>query len=216
MTLSVPDWIGHLAGQHVDLRLTAEDGYQAQRSYSISSAPGDDDITITVVRIDDGEVSPFLTDELRTGDEIEVRGPIGGYFVWTEQLEGPLLLIAGGSGVAPLRAMLRHHTSTNTVAPVRLLYSARSLDDVLFRAELEGSPNARFALSRSWPDGWSGHRGRIDRDYIEREGFASAEHPNIFVCGPTPFVESVARTLVELGHDPRRVKTERFGPTGDS
>jgi len=213
--LRCPDWSGHLAGQHIDIRLTAEDGYQSQRSYSISSAP-DEPLTITVVRLEDGEVSPFLTEELRTGDEIEIRGPIGGYFVWTEHSGGPLALIGGGSGVAPLRAIFRHHKVTGSDVPIRLLYSSRSWNDVLFRAELEGSPDVRFALTREWPDDWPGHRGRIDRDFLEHEAFTSRERPLVYVCGPTAFVEAMSDSLVALGHAPERIKTERFGPTGTS
>jgi ferredoxin-NADP reductase len=215
IVLRCPDWSGHLAGQHVDIRLTAEDGYQAQRSYSISSAP-DEPLTITVVRLDDGEVSPFLTGELRTGDEIEIRGPIGGYFVWTQRSGGPLMLIGGGSGVAPLRAIFRHHASGAGEVPIRLLYSARSMDEVLFRAELFGSSDVRFALTRAWPPDWSGHRGRIDREFLEREGFTARETPLVYVCGPTPFVETMSDSLVALGHAPERIRTERFGPTGGS
>jgi ferredoxin-NADP reductase len=219
IVLDLPGWPGHRAGQHVDVRLTAEDGYQAQRSYSIASAPEDRDLVLTVERLDDGEVSGYLTEELRPGDELELRGPIGGYFVWEASLGGPLLLVAGGSGVVPFRAMLRHHQASGSEVPARLLYSARTLDDVIYREELATSASQdaidiRFALTRAWPDGWDGYRRRIDRAILEEVSWPPAERPLIFVCGPTAFVETAAEALVELGHDPERIKTERFGATG--
>jgi ferredoxin-NADP reductase len=219
IALELPGWPGHRAGQHVDVRLTAEDGYQAQRSYSIASAPEDESLVLTVERLDDGEVSGYLTDELRQGDELELRGPIGGYFVWESSLGGPLLLIAAGSGVVPFRAMFRHHQAAASTVPVRLLYSARTLDDVIYRDELaaraaDDAIDVRFALTRSWPDDWTGYRRRIDRAILEEVAWPATEQPLVFVCGPTAFVETPAEALVELGHEPHRVKTERFGATG--
>jgi ferredoxin-NADP reductase len=220
--LDVPGWPNHLAGQHLDLRLTAEDGYQAQRSYSISSASnGKPQIEITVERVDDGEVSPFLMDELRVGDQFELRGPIGGYFTWMPGGSGPLLLVGGGSGVAPLMAILRARTLGGDRTPVRLLYSARTADELLFRSELEGLDEADgefdliTTLTRGAPVGWTGEQGRIGREMLAARGIASEDRPRVFVCGPTPFVEAIADALVALGHDGGRIKTERFGPTGD-
>ena len=217
--LDPPAWPGHRAGQHVDVRLTAEDGYQAERSYSIASAPEDDHLVLTVERLDDGEVSPYLVDELRPGDELELRGPVGGYFVWEASLGGPLLLLAGGSGVVPLRAMLRHHRAVGSTVPARLLYSARSLEDVIYRDELmgladDGEIDIRFTLTRAQPPGWSGYGRRIDRELLDEVAWTPAERPLVYVCGPTAFVETAATALVVLGHDPGRIKTERFGPTG--
>ena len=217
IVLELPDWPGHRAGQHVDVRLTAEDGYQAQRSYSIASAPEDDGVVLTVERLDDGEVSPYLVGELRVGDELELRGPIGGYFVWEESSGGPLLLVGGGSGVVPLRAMLRHHRARRSTVPVRLLYSARSLAGVIYRDELLGAVDetvdVRFTLTREPPEGWQGYRRRIDRELLADVAWGPHEHPLAYICGPTPFVEVAAGSLVELGHDPGRIRTERFGPT---
>ena len=220
IVLELPGWPGHRAGQHVDIRLTAEDGYQAQRSYSIASAPEDDLLTLTIERLDDGEVSPYLTDVLEPGDELELRGPIGGYFVWEASLPGPLQLIAGGSGIVPLRAMLRHWVAADRPVHVRVLYSARSLDDAIYREELLGlgvydEVDLRIALTRAWPAGWSGHRGRIDRALVEAVAWPPHERPRTYVCGPTAFVEAAAELLVETGHRPDSIKTERFGPTGD-
>jgi len=219
IVLDLDGWPGHRAGQHVDVRLTAEDGYEAQRSYSIASAPEDGYLVLTVERLEDGEVSPYLVDELRPGDELELRGPIGGYFVWEEALGGPLLLLAGGSGVVPLRSMLRHHAATESPVPVRLLYSARTLDDVIYREELArlagyDEVDIRFTLTREWPEGWRGYRRRIDREILEEVAWRQDEQPLVYVCGPTAFVEVAASTLVELGHDAGRIRTERFGPTG--
>jgi ferredoxin-NADP reductase len=217
IVLDPPDWPGHLAGQHVDLRLTDEDGYQAERSYSIASAPEDDHLALTVERLDDGEVSPYLVDELRGGDELELRGPIGGYFVWRDSDGGPLQLLAGGSGVVPLRAMLRHREASGSSTPARLLYSTRSLDDVIYRDELMAQPDGvevTFALTRSWPDDWAGHRGRIDATALGEAVWAPHERPLVYVCGPTGFVEAAANALVELGHEPGRIKAERFGASG--
>ena len=212
IALDAHDWPGHLAGQHVDVRLTADDGYQAQRSYSIASAPEDDELVLTVERLDDGEVSPYLTDVLVPGDDLELRGPIGGYFVWQEALGGPLLLVAGGSGVVPLRAMLRHHRATSSEVPVRLLYSARTQGDLIYRDEL-ADYETTITLTREQPPGWTGRSGRVDSDLLAETAWTPAERPLVYVCGPTGFVEAVADALVTLGHSPARVRTERFGPT---
>ncbi len=215
-----PDWpLGYRAGQHVDVRLTAEDGYQAQRSYSIASAPEDDHLMLTVERLEDGEVSPYLVDVLRPGDQVELRGPIGGYFVWEESLGGPLVLIAGGSGVVPLRSMLRHWSSTDRSVTVRLLYSVRRLSEVIYHDELLGyggrdGVDVRFVLTREWPDDWQGRRGRIDRALLEDVAGPPSVKPRVYVCGPNAFVEAAAGWLVDGGHDPSRIRTERFGPTG--
>jgi ferredoxin-NADP reductase len=219
IVLDPPAWSGHRAGQHVDIRLTAEDGYQAQRSYSIASAPEDEQLVLTVERLGDGEVSPYLVDELRPGDEIELRGPVGGYFVWEDSDGGPLLLVGGGSGVVPLRAMLRHHRAVGSTVSVRLLYSARTMDDVIYRDELEQLDAAEeidvhFTLTRGRPEDWRGYARRIDRDLLEDVSWPPNDRPLTYVCGPTPFVETVASGLVDLGHDPARIRTERFGPTG--
>ena len=219
IAFDVPGWRGHRAGQHVDVRLTAEDGYQAQRSYSIASAPDGTRVDLTVVRIDDGEVSPYLTDDLRPGDQIELRGPIGGYFVWEPSQGGPLLLVAGGSGVAPLMAMIRLRAAVGSNAAVRLLFSSRSWDDIIYRAELDrlngNGLTVVHTLTESQPPGWTGYGRRVDADMLAEVGPGPAERPLIYACGPTPFVEAVAEALVHLGHDPRGIKTERFGPTGD-
>jgi ferredoxin-NADP reductase len=218
--LEVPGWRGHRAGQHVDVRLTAEDGYQAERSYSIASAPENGRVELVVERLDDGEVSPYLTDELRDGDGLELRGPIGGWFAWDAEEGGPLLLVAGGSGIAPLMAMVRHRKAAGSDTPVRLLYSSRSYVEIIFRQELETlaaddeNLEVIHTLTRSRPEGWQGYDRRIDERMLREVAYPSEEHPLAFVCGPTPLVETVATALVDLGHDPARVKTERFGPTG--
>jgi ferredoxin-NADP reductase len=218
ISFDVPDWSGHRAGQHVDVRLTAEDGYQAQRSYSIASGPDDEQLVLTVERLDDGEVSPYLVDELRAGDQIELRGPIGGYFVWEESLGGPLVLVAGGSGIVPLRAMLRHWAVGVRDTAVSLLYSSRSLTEVIYREELAhldaGNLSAHLALTREWPPDWTGHRGRIDQPFLAQVIPQPASRPLVYVCGPTAFVENVAGALVQLGHELGQIKTERFGATG--
>jgi ferredoxin-NADP reductase len=218
--LEVPGWEGHKAGQHVDVRLTAEHGYQAQKSYSIASAPEDRRLTLVVERLEDGEVSPYLTDVLQAGDGLELRGPIGGWFTWEAREGGPLLLVAGGSGIAPLMAMVRHRAAAQSDASCRLLYSSRSREDAIYAEELDrlavedGTLEVFHTLTRSQPPGWRGYSRRIDREMLEEVGWPSEERPLVFVCGPTPLVETVATVLVELGHNPARVKTERFGLTG--
>jgi ferredoxin-NADP reductase len=218
--LEVPGWEGHKAGQHVDVRLTAEDGYQAQRSYSIASAPENGRLALVVERLEDGEVSPYLTDELRAGDRLELRGPIGGWFTWEAKEGGPLLLVAGGSGIVPLMAMIRHRAATRSDASCRLLYSSRSREDTIYAEELDrlaaedGAPEVTHTLTRSQPPGWTGYSRRIDEEMLRAVAWLPEERPLAFVCGPTPLVETVATALVELGHNPNLIKTERFGPTG--
>jgi ferredoxin-NADP reductase len=220
LALDVPGWSGHLPGQHIDVRLTAEDGYQAQRSYSIATPADGNRVTITVERLDDGEVSPYLTDVLVVGDRVELRGPIGGYFVWVPDRGGPLGLIGGGSGVAPLMAMLRARVAARSDVPVRLLCSWRSDDDVIYADELNAiAADAKgvaitHTLTRSAPEGWTGRRGRYDRASLTSLAWPPELQPLTYVCGPTGFVEAVASVLVDLGHDPARILTERFGPTG--
>ena len=219
IVLDCPSWPGHRAGQHVDVRLTAEDGYQAERSYSIASPPEEDRLMVTVERLEDGEVSPYLVDEVRPGDRLELRGPIGGYFVWEVPLGGPLLLLGGGSGIVPLRAMLRHRAAAGSSVPVRLLVSARSLDDVIYREELDAlaasaGVDVRFTLTRSAPPGWTGYRRRLDVEMLEEVSWPVSDRPLTYICGPNAFVERAANGLVSLGHDPARILTERFGPTG--
>jgi ferredoxin-NADP reductase len=223
LVLDVPGWPGHLAGQHVDVRLTAEDGYQAQRSYSIASEPTKKTLAITIERLDDGEVSPYLTDALALGDRLELRGPIGGYFVWEPGMKGPLFLVAGGSGIVPLMAMLRARAAATAAAqadaPATLLYSSRSWDDIIYRDEvmrLADDPGVRIVqtLTRSQPAGWTGFSRRIDADMLAEVAPPVSLDPHIYICGPTALVETAAQICVELGYDPARVKTERFGPTG--
>jgi ferredoxin-NADP reductase len=215
LVLDVPGWPGHTAGQHVDVRLTAEDGYQAERSYSIASAPESEQLELTIERIDDGEVSPYLADELRAGDELELRGPIGGPFTWRVSEGGPLLLLAGGSGLVPLMAMLRHRAAQHSDVDARLLMSARRVEDLLYPDELARTgANVNYTLTRGAPDGWTGFTGRVDATMLERIGPPPSERPLVYVCGPTPFVEHSADLLVELGHPPEMIRTERFGPTG--
>jgi ferredoxin-NADP reductase len=219
VALDCPGWPGHLPGQHVDIRLTAEDGYEAQRSYSIAAPAAGERIELTVERLDDGEVSPYLTDELRLGDQIELRGPIGGYFVWEPSVGGPLLLIGGGSGVVPLMAMLRARVAAAAGVAVRMLVSARSQADVIYREELErigAGPSVVVTqtLTRSQPPGWNGYAHRVDREMLAEVAWPPGDAPHVFVCGPTGFVETAADALVSLGHDPQRIRTERFGPTG--
>lgn len=218
LALDVPDWPGHLAGQHVDVRLTAEDGYQAQRSYSIASPPEDSQLALTVERIVDGEVSPYLTEELQPGDPLEIRGPIGGYFTWQVADGGPLLLLAGGAGLVPLMAMLRHRAYAMSTAEATLLVSARSWDDVLYREELaklaQDGVTVRYTLTRAQPPDWTGWAGRVDGEKLRELLADPGRQLRVYVCGPTGFVEHVADLLVQLGHDPHAIKTERFGPTG--
>jgi ferredoxin-NADP reductase len=220
LLLDVPGWAGHRAGQHVDIRLTAEDGYQAERSYSIASPPEDRQVMLTIERLDDGEVSPYLTDGLEIGDQIELRGPIGGYFTWQVAAGGPLLLIAGGSGIVPLMAMIRHRAAQNSSVPTRLLFSSRDFGDIIYRHELEQLAAADPALmmthtlTRAQPPGWQGYARRIDHAMLAEVAWPPSEQPLAFVCGPTVLVETVASALVELGYDPLRVKTERFGASG--
>ena len=226
LTLDVPGWLGHLAGQHVDVRLTAEDGYQTERSYSIASPPEDSRLALTIERLEDGEVSSYLCGELRAGDQFELRGPIGGYFVWDVSAGGPLLLVAGGSGIVPLMAMLRHRAAAlprveaRRALPARLLYSSRRWDEVIYRDELatmaasDPMLGVTHTITREPPPAWTGFRRRIDRAMLAEVAWPPAERPRIFVCGPTPLVESAATELVALGHEHDLVKTERFGPTG--
>ncbi len=221
LVLEVSGWEGHKAGQHVDVRLTAPDGYQSQRSYSIASAPEDERLVLTVDRLDDGEVSPYLTEVLMAGDKLELRGLIGGYFAWEAQVDGgPLLLVGGGSGVVPLMAMIRHRAVVGSGVPTRLLYSSRSYEEIIYRKELEdlvardGLLEVIHTLTRYRPEGWSGYHRRIDAEMLAEVTWSPDQSPLAFVCGPTPLVEAVATALVGLGHGPARVKTERFGATG--
>jgi len=220
LVLDVPEWLGHRAGQHLDVRLTGDDGYQAQRSYSIASAPEDTHLAITVERIEDGEVSPYLAGDVQRGDRFELRGPIGGYFVWTAALGGPLFLVAGGSGVVPLMAILRHRMNAKSNAKAVLLYSSRTQADIIYRAELDALATKAddlkvvHTLTREKPAGWSGGTRRIDREMLSEVGFPPDAKPRMFICGPTPLVESAAGALRDLGHEPALIKTERFGPTG--
>ncbi len=218
--LDVPDWPGHFAGQHLDVRLTSEDGYQAQRSYSIASAPEEAKLELTVQHLETGEVSTYLTTEARPGDRFQIRGPIGGHFVWKASMGEPLFLIAGGSGIVPLMAMLRHRALAGSTVPTRLLYSSRSEGDIIYRAELDRLTAADEALdvihtlTDAQPPGWTGASGRIDRGMLERFGFRPSERPRTYICGPTGLVEAAAGYLVDLGYPAETVKTERFGPTG--
>lgn len=222
LTLSLPAWPGHQAGQHVDVRLTAEDGYQAERSYSIASPAEEVEVMLLVERIARGEVSPYLTDELRVGDHLELRGPIGGYFVWDVRDGGPLLLVAGGSGIVPLMAMLRHRSAAGSHVPARLLYSARSFEDIIFRGALDGLTGADptlevvYTLTRTQPPGWTGYHRRLDAPMLREVAWPSQQRPLAYVCGPTPFVEAAASHLAGLGYLSERIKTERFGPTGST
>jgi len=220
LVLQVPDWPGHDAGQHVDVRLTAEDGYQAQRSYSIASPPEDSRLAITVERLEHGEVSPYLVGEVRVGDRIELRGPIGGYFVWKAGDTRPLLLIAGGSGIVPLMAMIRHRALVRDMPATRLLYSSRTFEDIIYRAELErlaasgDGLTVAHTLTRAQPAGWKGYARRIDREMVRDVAWPKEQSPLVFVCGPTSFVETASGLLVDSGYDPSWIKTERFGATG--
>jgi ferredoxin-NADP reductase len=216
LSLEVPDWAGHRAGQHLDVRLTSDDGYRAERSYSIATAPGEP-VAITVERLDNGEVSPYLTEDVRPGDQFEIRGPIGGYFVWDPVDGGPLLLLAGGSGIVPLRAIIRHRAREESPVPVRLLYSSRSWADVIYRGELDHHAQGVaviYTLTRQQPAGWTGYARRVDQQMLTEVAWPATQAPLAYACGPTSFVESVASGLVALGYPPERVKTERFGATG--
>jgi ferredoxin-NADP reductase len=219
-TLRVPDWAGHRAGQHIDLRLTAEDGYSVQRSYSIASAAAAGTIDITVERIEDGEVSPFLHDVVVVGDRLELRGPIGGYFVWEPALDGPLFLVAGGSGVVPLMAMVRERDRAQVETRTRLLFSSRQYEEIIYREELDrlAASGRGFevihALTRSRPDGWMGYDRRIDDRIIGEVLEPLGSRARVYICGPTALVETAANAMLRLGLPPDRVRTERFGPTG--
>ncbi|HEX5198929.1 MAG TPA: ferredoxin reductase [Actinoplanes sp.] len=222
LVLDVPDWPGHLPGQHVDVRLTAPDGYSAQRSYSIASAWRDEKsatVELTVQRLDDGEVSPYLTDVLEVGDQIELRGPVGGWFVWREAQRRPVLLLGGGSGVVPLMAMVRARGLARARQPFRLIYSVRTPDDVLYRAELprhvRDDPGFDLYLNytRKAPEGSPNAPMRVNVATINTHGWPAEFEPDCYVCGPTTFVEATADILVALGHDPKRIRTERFGGT---
>jgi ferredoxin-NADP reductase len=222
ITLEVPDWPGHVAGQHVDVRLTASDGYSAIRSYSIASAPNAKRrVEITVERLPNGEVSPYLTQELAVGDRLELRGPIGGWFVWRIQQTEPIQLVAGGSGIVPLMAMIRSRAAAGSTATFRLLYSVREPGAVLYRDELQAvsdqdsSVNITYAYTRVAPKDWPRPAGRIDVALISNTTWPSKLSPTCYVCGPTSFVESASRLLTAAGNDPERIKTERFGPTGE-
>jgi ferredoxin-NADP reductase len=220
LVLEVPSWPGHLPGQHVDVRLTAEDGYSTQRSYSIASAPDGARVELTVERLEDGEVSPYLTDVLQPGDPLELRGPIGGWFVWRPEEPAPTLLTGGGSGVVPLMAMIRTRIARGSGTPMRLIYSTRGPDTLLYREELrrlsDQDPALRVDLvyTRRAPAGWEGKVGRLDAAQLAALAWPPADRPASFVCGPTSFVEAVANLLIDQGHDPQRIKTERFGPSG--
>ena len=221
LTLRVADWTGHIPGQHMDVRLTAADGYQAQRSYSIASIPKPLELELLVDRIPEGEVSPYLTEEVRPGDRIELRGPIGGYFVWTAAHGGPLMLLAAGSGVVPLASMLAYRAQAAPGLPTRLLYSARSYADIIFRAQLDSwarqdsSLTVSLTLTRGAPADWTGYRRRIDLDMLREVAFSADQSPLAYVCGPTSMVEQTADHLIALGYPPDRIRTERFGPSGD-
>jgi len=217
LSLDVPDWPGHRAGQHLDVRLTAEDGYQAERSYSIASAPGDG-VALTVERLDDGEVSPYLVDDAREGDRVEVRGPIGGYFVWDGDEPEPVLLVGGGSGVVPLMAMARQRARVGSAAPMKLLLSSRTIEDVIYREELEALSGGGFevvhTLTRSQPPGWGGYSRRIDSELLAEVAWPASESPRVYVCGSTRFVDAAADGLLQAGYDALWIRTERFGATG--
>ncbi|MEU4567749.1 ferredoxin reductase [Micromonospora sp. NPDC023956] len=220
LVLSVPGWPGHLPGQHVDVRLTAADGYRAARSYSLAAPADDDRIALTVQRVPGGEVSPYLTDVYAEGDPVEVRGPVGGWFVWRTDSTAPVLLVAGGSGVVPLAAMVRARRDAGNRAPFRLIYSVRTPADVFYADELrrrirdDRGLDVTYVYTRQAPDGWRDEPHRIGPADVHRHGWPPELEPLCYVCGPTGFVETVADLLVDLGHPARRVRTERFGPTG--
>jgi ferredoxin-NADP reductase len=220
LVLDVPGWPGHLAGQHVDVRLTAADGYSTQRSYSIASAPQPGRLELTVQRVPDGEVSPYLVDVAQPGDEMEVRGPVGGYFTWMARDTSPVLLVAGGSGVVPLMAMIRTRAMAGSRVPFRLIYSSRGPADVFYAGELAGRVrddrglDVTYAYTRTVPRGWARPPGRVDGALLAQAGWPPDVAPSVFVCGPTGFVEAIADLLVDQGHPAGAIKTERFGPTG--
>jgi ferredoxin-NADP reductase len=220
LVFDVEGWPGHRAGQHVDLRLTSEDGYQASRSYSIASPPEAGSVALTVERLDDGEVSPYLVDVMEPGDDLELRGPVGGWFVWEAGGGDPVLMIAGGSGIVPLMSMLRHRAASGSTVPARLLASSRTIDDLIYGHELASLEAAKdglemfVTLTRGAPEGWDGFTRRIDKDMLEQVAWPPATGFRTYVCGPTSFVEAAADGLVALGHDPALIRTERFGPTG--
>ncbi len=220
-TFALPKWMAHRPGQHYDVRLTAPDGYQTERSYSIASPPERvGELELTVERIPDGEVSPYLHDVLVTGDQLEVRGPIGGYFVWDVALGGPLLLVGGGSGVVPLMAMLRHRAAQHATLPARLLFSSRSVDDLIYRDELDGLARSDpafevfYTFTRQPPAGWTGYRRRIDGAMLSEVIEPFDKRARVYVCGPTLLVEAVANALVQMKLPIEQIRTERFGPTG--
>jgi ferredoxin-NADP reductase len=218
--LDVPDWRGHAPGQHVDVRLTTEDGYSAERSYSIASAAGGTGLELTVQRLADGEVSPYLAETLQVGYPLELRGPIGGWFVWDPEATAPALLVAGGSGIVPLMAMIRTRAAVGSTAPFRLVYSVRTPGDVIYADELRERAQAgdglevTFVYTREVPPGWSTPPGRISPAALTAAGWQPRQRPDVFVCGPTGYVEAVAGLLTGAGHIAERIKTERFGPTG--
>jgi ferredoxin-NADP reductase len=218
LVLDVEGWPGHLAGQHVDVRLTAADGYTATRSYSIASAPDGERVELTVERLDDGEVSPYLATVVAMGDRLELRGPVGGWFVWRPEQVEPVQLVAGGSGVVPLMAMVRTHARSASGAPLRLLYGVRGPDAVIYRGELRARErdglDVTLAYSRVTPEGWPRPPGRVDAALLAEVTWPPDADATTYVCGPTGFVEAVADHLVRAGHDPGRVRTERFGPSG--
>jgi ferredoxin-NADP reductase len=220
LVLDLPDWPGHLPGQHVDVRLTAPDGYSAERSYSIASAwPDDGKVELTIQRIEDGEVSSYLTEILKPGDPLELRGPVGGWFVWRTAQTAPVLLAAGGSGVVPLMAMIRARGAIRGRQPFRLIYSVRTPADALYAAELarrvrdDPGLDVRFVYTREAPEGWPEPPRRISVATVNTHGWPPDFQPDCYVCGPTSFVEATANILVALGHDPKKIKTERFGGT---
>lgn len=218
LVFDVPGWPGHLAGQHLDVRLTAEDGYSVQRSYSISSAADGEQVELSVQRVPDGEVSPYLCDVLEVGDQLELRGPVGGWFVWRPDETAPVLLVAGGSGIAPLMAMVRTRATQGSRVPFRLVYSVRTPQDVYFADELrrrardDAGLDVRLVYTRQAPADAAEPAGRVGVATLNTHGWPAEFAPACYVCGPTGFVETVADILVALGHDPRRVRTERFGP----
>jgi ferredoxin-NADP reductase len=220
LVLDVPGWPGHLPGQHVDVRLTAADGYTAQRSYSIASAPDGRRVELTVQQVPDGEVSPYLAGIFAVGDPLEMRGPLGGWFVWCATDPAPVLLVAGGSGIVPLMAMVRARAAAGSRVPFRLIYSIRTPEDCLYADELrqrardDDGLDLRLVYTRRAPDGWPEPPGRLRAATLTTHGWPPDRAAAVFVCGPTGFVETAADTLVEIGHDPQRIKTERFGPTG--